>query len=146
MEWLKITIYTCNTGIDILCSRLYDTGYKSVEIEDFEEFSEFLENNSKYWDYVDDDLMEQKKGETKVIFYIENDSSANDQISKIKTLLSELKKSDSENLLGRLELEINGLNEEDWANNWKKYFKPIEVGKKFLFSRNGALTTNQPTE
>lgn len=132
MEWLKITIYTCNTGIDILCSRLYDTGYKSVEIEDFEEFSEFLENNSKYWDYVDDDLMEQKKGETKVIFYIENDSSANDQISKIKTLLSELKKSDSENLLGRLELEINGLNEEDWANNWKKYFKPIEVGKKIL--------------
>lgn len=132
MEWLKITIYTKNSGIDFLCDKLYDIGYKSVEIEDFDEFSEFLENNSKYWDYVDDELIEQKRGETKVILYIENTDFAADEVAKIKTLLSELKKRKTEYDLGRLEIEISGLNEEDWANNWKKYFKPIEVGEKIL--------------
>lgn len=132
MEWLKFTIYTCAAGIDALCSYLYDIGYKSVEIEDFDEFNDFLENNSKYWDYVDEELVNQKKGETKIIFYIENNSSANDEIAKINSLISELKRNDTDKSFGSLETEITGLNEEDWANNWKKYFKPIEVGEKIL--------------
>lgn len=132
MEWLKFTIYTHTSGIEALCSHLYDVGYKSVEIEDFDEFNNFLENNSKYWDYVDDELVNQKKGDTKIIFYIENNSSANDELAKINSLISELKRNDTDKIFGSLETEITGLNEEDWANNWKKYFKPIEVGEKIL--------------
>ena len=43
-----------------------------------------------------------------------------------QTLLS----ADTENIYGRLEAELSDIREEDWANNWKQYFKPFTVGDK----------------
>lgn len=132
MEWIKLSIFTTTEGIDRVCDALYDIGMKDVQIEDEQEFTEFLEENKKYWDYVDDELINQKKGETKVIIYLENGENASDSIQSVQNMLSGLKATDTEGVLGRLETETDGLNEEDWANNWKAYFKPIEVGEKIL--------------
>lgn len=132
MEWIKLSIFTTSEGIDKVCDALYDIGMKDVQIEDEQEFTEFLEENKKYWDYVDDELINQKKGETKVIIYLENNENITDSISAVNNMLSGLRTEDTEKILGRLETETTGLNEEDWANNWKAYFKPIEVGEKIL--------------
>lgn len=43
-----------------------------------------------------------------------------------------MKSNDKNNIFGRLELELLQVKEEDWANNWKQYFKPLKVGKKLL--------------
>ena len=43
-----------------------------------------------------------------------------------------MKQLDDENEFGRLEIHIDNMKEEDWANNWKKYFHPLEVGEKIL--------------
>ncbi len=132
MEWIKTIIPTTTEGIDIVCDKLSDIGIKDVQIEDEEEFNIFLEENKKYWDYVDDTLLDEKRGETKVIVYIKNDDTAGEILNNIKNLAEGLKKSDEEKILGRLEIETDGINEEDWANNWKEFFKPIEIGKKLL--------------
>ena len=129
MEWIKVAICTTNEGIDTICDKLYDIGFMNTQIEDELEFTEFLEDNKKYWDYVDDELIESKKGETKVIIYIENNDSAHDQINLIKAMLEPLKK---DLTLGSLNIQTDGINEEDWANNWKAFFKPIPVGEKIL--------------
>ena len=50
----------------------------------------------------------------------------------LKHLLDRLKKQDTENKFGRLEYELKSVKEEDWANNWKQYFKPLKVGNKLL--------------
>lgn len=132
MEWIKVVIYTSTEGIEPLCDKLYDLSYTGVQIEDESEFNEFLENNKKYWDYVDDELIESMHGETKIIFYIESDESLNDKIASVRQMLSHISVEDTDRKYGRLELDIDKVNEEDWANNWKKYFKPLEVGKKIL--------------
>ena len=132
MEWIKLSIFTTASGIDVVCDALYDIGMKDVQIEDEQEFTDFLEENKKYWDYVDEELINQKKGETKVIIYLENNENITDSISSVNNMLSALKAGDADGVLGRLETETEGLNEEDWANNWKAYFKPIEVGEKIL--------------
>ncbi|MBQ7901451.1 MAG: 50S ribosomal protein L11 methyltransferase [Clostridia bacterium] len=131
MEWIKLTIFTTAAGIDVVCDKLYDIGFCNTQIEDEAEFEDFLENNKKYWDYVDDDLLESKKGETKVIIYLENNESASDGINAVNSMLAALRAQGNEEW-GSLRTETDGLNEEDWANNWKAYFKPIEVGKKIL--------------
>lgn len=130
MEWICVSVYTTSFGIDAVCSALSDLGISGFEIEDENEFTEFLEQNKKYWDYVDDELIEAKKGETKVKFYIENNADVNDTLAAVRESLCTLETS-GENL-GTLEIETAGLNEEDWANNWKEYFKPIEVGERIL--------------
>ena len=132
MEWIKLCIYTSTQGIDAVCDKLYDLSYTGVQIEDENEFNEFLENNQKYWDYVDEELVESMHGETKIIFYIESDENLNDRVQAVKQMLESLKREHADGEFGRLELEIDKVNSEDWANNWKKYFKPIEVGKKIL--------------
>ncbi len=132
MEWICVSVYTTTFGIDAVCSALEEIGISGFEIEDESEFTEFLENNKKYWDYVDDELLESKKGETKVKFYIENTPDAPNVLSQADKALQELKARDTEGELGALSFDTSGINEEDWANNWKQYFKPIEVGKKIL--------------
>ncbi len=131
MEWIQVTVFTEEKAIEILCEYLSELGISGFEIEDAAEFNDFLENNKKYWDYVDDDLYNEKQGATKVKFYVENNSEASDVILQVKALLLSLKGRDDVNF-GSLEMETAGLNEEDWANNWKQYFKPIEVGEKIL--------------
>jgi len=132
MEWIILSIFTSNTGIEKVCDMLYDMGITGVEIEDELEFKEFLEENQKYWDYVDDELLKEKEGETKVKVYIENNNEAKNIVAKIISNLKILKKNDEKNLWGRLETETEGINEEDWANNWKEFFKPQKIGKKVL--------------
>ena len=65
----------------------------------------------------------------------------------IRNTVAEMKQLDDENEFGRLEIHIDNMKEEDWANNWKKYFHPLEVGeKKFLSSLNGKNLKIIPTE
>lgn len=132
MEWLKVSVYTTAEGIDPVCGRLYNLGITGTEIEDFEDFTDFLENNRQYWDYVDDELIEAKKGETRIIVYISNTAEGLETLLDVKNTMSELKAFDKDGKFGRLEIETDTLNEEDWANNWKQYFHPIEIGEKIL--------------
>ncbi len=132
MEWIIFTIFTTNSGIEPVCNMLYDLGLTGVEIEDEQEFREFLEENKKYWDYVDEELLKEKSGETKVKVYIENNPDAKDTISAINGALAVLKNEDRENAWGRLSAQTDGINEEDWANNWKEFFKPAKIGKRVL--------------
>ncbi len=132
MDWLKVTIFTTSNGIEPLSGRLYSIGITGIEIEDEADFFDFLENNKEYWDYVDEDLMESKKGETKVIVYVSDNTSGQEMLSLIKSELIAMRAIDEDNEFGRLEIELDGVNEEDWANNWKKYYHPIEIGERML--------------
>lgn len=132
MNWLQLSIYTTSEGIEPVCGRLYQLGITGTEIEDYDDFCDFLENNKQYWDYVDDDLIEQKKGETRVKVYISDNASGNEMFLQIKETVQELKAYDTENVYGRLEIETDTMSEEDWANNWKQYFHPIKIGERLL--------------
>ena len=53
-------------------------------------------------------------------------------LSAIRAMLLEMKSGDTEGIYGRLEAELSSICEEDWANNWKQYFKPLKVGQKLV--------------
>lgn len=132
MEWTEVNIYTETAGIDLLCSKLMDIGIKGFVIQDANDFNEFLENKNGQWDYIDEDLMGLSQCETRITVYLPANSQGADMLSSIRTMLAELKASDSDNAYGRLEAELSSIREEDWANNWKQYFKPIKVGEKLV--------------
>lgn len=130
MEWTEVNIYTSAEGIELLCSKLMDIGVKGFVIKDSEDFKEFLENKNGQWDYIDDDLMGLADCETCVTVYLPGNDQGADMLMSIKSMLADMKASDSENIYGRLEAELSDICEEDWANNWKQYFKPFKVGEK----------------
>lgn len=132
MNWIQVTIYTTTEGIEPLTGVLYQLGINGVEIEDEADFKEFLENNRQYWDYVDDELIREKEKETCVKIYVSDNLSGHEMLALVKSAVSDLKKRDENHEFGRLDIVLENISEEDWANNWKKYFHPTEVGKKIL--------------
>lgn len=130
MEWTEVNIYTTADGIEILCAKLMDIGIKGFVIRDSEDFKEFLENKEGKWDYIDEDLMGLAECETCVTVYLPCNNQGADMLLSIKSMLTEMKSADKKKIYGRLEAELSNIREEDWANNWKQYFKPFKVGEK----------------
>ncbi len=145
MNWIKVSIYTTSEGIEPVSGRLYQLGITGLEIEDEKDFKDFLENNKQYWDYVDEDLVKKMEGETQVKTYVSDDSAGHDLLLAIKSTLAELKSLDENNEFGRLEFEVDNMTEEDWANNWRQYFHPIEIGEKLLIKPEWEELT-EPTD
>ncbi|MCH5188430.1 MAG: 50S ribosomal protein L11 methyltransferase [Oscillospiraceae bacterium] len=132
MQWHKVSIYTTAAGIDPVCGRLLSLNVAGFEIEDKDDFNDFLENNHQYWDYVDDELMAEKQGETRVIIYISDNEEGAKLLMSVRDELTALKSMDAAGEYGRLELELESMREEDWEENWKQYFHPIPVGDRLI--------------
>lgn len=132
MEWTEVNIYTTTEGIEFVCSKLTDIGVKGFAIRDAEDFKEFLENKNGQWDYIDKDLLGLTDCETCITVYIPSNDQGAEMLTAIKSMLSEMRANDTEKLYGRLEAELTSIREEDWANNWKQYFKPFKVGEKLV--------------
>ena len=132
MDWIKVTIYTTTAGIEPVSGRLMQLGITGLEIEDENEFNEFLDETRDYWDYVDDALVEKMHGDTRVIAYVSDDASGRELLSAIRGSMAELAAMDEGHEFGRLETELEGTKAEDWANEWTKYFHSMEIGERLL--------------
>ena len=132
MQWLETNIYTTTEGIEPLCGRLYAVGLNGVQIRDAADFNDFIENQTPYWDYIDESLDSLRTCETCVTVYLTDDADGRELLSHIRGTVKELKSLDTEGKFGRLSIELTGVDEEDWANNWKQYYKPFKLGEKLL--------------
>ena len=132
MDWFEVTVKTETPAIDALCALLTDHGVKGFSIKDKESFQEFLDDKEGKWDYIEDDLLGLADCDTTVTFYLPDDAQGAEQLSDVRGLFAQLRSGENAAYYGSLETTIGNVREEDWANNWKQYFKPLEVGKKFL--------------
>lgn len=132
MNWLRLSIETTTQAIEALCAKMYSIGITGLEIEDANDFNNFLENSTQYWDYVDESLLYRKSSPTYVKVYITDNAAGHEQLSMINSAVSELKSTDDDNFFGSLKITSDSLAEQDWAENWKKYYKPLTVGENIL--------------
>ena len=132
MDFQKIDIYTQSEAIYSLTSILSELGITGFEIHDAADFQEFMENKEMNWDYIDDDLMNLKNVRTHVTLYLQQNEQGIEMFTALKGVLDEIKAKDAENFYGTLQIETDKVNEEDWANSWKKYYKPFNVGEKLI--------------
>ena len=130
MEWLELKIDTSPSGLDAVTELLEQQGVTGVMIDDEADFKEFLEHNRQYWDYVDEALLREKTGVSRVTFYLERNEAALDVIARVRMAMSDLKKARPE--CGPLLLTIDNVADADWENNWKRFYKPMEIGERLL--------------
>lgn len=132
MDWIKTSIITTREGIDAVSGRLLELGINGIEIADKDDFKEFLENNRKYWDYVDEELEKLKEADTQITFYLSCSAAGMEQLSAVKTSMDELRRFDEDKIYGSLQIITENVKDEDWSEIWKQYFHPIPVGEKIL--------------
>ncbi len=132
MNWLQLCIDTAPTGLEPLEAMLSSLGIDSVEIEDEGDFQAFLTQNQACWDYVDDALLAEKRGKCRVKCYLTDDENGWSQTASVRLAMEELKKTCSGVDLGPMILTVDHVANEDWENNWKQYYRPIEIGTRLL--------------
>ena len=133
MLWIKTVIHTSSAGIEPVSGILLLNGVNGYEVCDSEDFKQFLENKEVYFDYIEDDLLKLKDCETTVTFYVPENTQGLEMVQAIKTALKRLKSEDPDGVFGTLFVEDDArLEEQDWENNWKKYFKPFPVGEHLM--------------
>lgn len=132
MEYTAVTIATSTAGIDPLTGRLLNIGINGFEIEDANDFQEFLTSTTPHWDYVEESLMSRLEEETTVKIYLPLNEQGAQQMEALRYELDALRALDSEHAFGRLVFTEEHVDEADWENNWKQYFRAFPVGRKFM--------------
>ncbi len=130
MRWLEVHIDTNHAGLDTVQALLSGLDVDGVMIEDEEEFQDFLENNHAYWDYVDEDLERHMAGRSRITFYLEAKEAGFSKLGEVRIALEGLKKERKD--LGTLLMTLENVEDADWENNWKQYYKPMEIGERLL--------------
>ena len=118
MRYIEVTVNTPGAEIDARCQEMADMGAGGFVIENEEDFKDFLEQNHQYWDYVDDELENQFAGVSRIKCYLTDDEDGLAVLRRINAAYDDVTTSYVE--------------DSDWENNWREYYKPIDVGEKLV--------------
>ena len=118
MRWIEVCLDTPAEQIDERCEALAELGAGGFVIENEADFRGFLEHNRQYWDYVDRDLEERFRGVSRIKCYLSDDEAGRAILKSIRAAYGDVSTSYVE--------------DSDWENNWREYYKPIEIGEKLV--------------
>ena len=118
MRYIEVTVNTPTDEIDARCEQMAAMGAGGFVIENEEDFKDFLEHNHQYWDYVDEEREHQYLGVSRIKCYLTDDEEGLAVLRKFREAYPELTTAFVE--------------DSDWENNWREYYKPIEVGEKLV--------------
>ncbi len=132
MKYIKGTVSTNDRGLDFLETKLMMLGIGSLEINDPKEIENLLNKKHSYdWDYIDDSVLCLKSAEPSVSFYLSHDEEGEKQEQAIREAVAGFKKEYGEEL-GSLNIVFEVVDDADWKDKWKEYFKPAHITEKIV--------------
>lgn len=145
MDWIEVTIKTTTEGADTVAQSFYEVGVLGVVIEDPDEIRK-AQLEDRTWDYIDESILANMEEKVLVKGYLNDDVFFLDKLQFIKERIQWLQSSDFGLDLGSLEIALTNVCEEDWAHNWKKYYKPIKVSDRIVIKPTWEEYTGKPDE
>jgi ribosomal protein L11 methyltransferase len=127
-DWIEVTIITSSEAVEAVSGMLYNTGVEGVSILDPLDLI-FRRDHTTDWDYFDETIIDTNSGVV-VKGYYKKDEKFESYLEEIKEGVNKLTEFGLDKGLGSV--TATKVNEEDWENNWKKYYKPIKVGEKIV--------------
>ena len=118
MRWIEVCLDTPAAEIDARCEALAALGAEGFVIENEADFQDFLEHNHQYWDYVDEELAQKFAGVSRIKCYLADDEAGRAILRAMRAAYPSL--------------TVAFVADSDWENNWREYYKPIEVGEKLV--------------
>lgn len=127
-DWIEVTVVTSSEATEAVSGFFYNTGVKGVSIIDSEDV-EFKKRNPGDWDYFDETILDIKTGAV-VKGYFKKDENFDEYLEYIKESVEKLPEFGFDK--GEGVVTAVKVNEEEWENNWKKYYKPTKIGDRIL--------------
>lgn len=118
-EWTQIKVTTKLELLDEV-SAVMNMISNYLQIEDYSD----IDLKTCYGDLIDEKILNADKTIASVSVYLPADGGVSDTLSFLRGRFDEL--------AIPVEISISGINEEDWANSWKAYYKPIRIGERIV--------------
>lgn len=118
-EWQQIKGTVKLENLDALTA-IMSMISNNLMIEDFSD----IDLKTCYGDLIDETILNADKTVASVSVFLPIEQNLNEAVSFIK------ERCDQTNIF--VTLEVVGVNEEDWANSWKAYYKPQKIGEKIV--------------
>jgi ribosomal protein L11 methyltransferase len=131
MKWLKLTVLTTTLASDIVSQLLISEGSAGVMIEDKNDVA-LNQRPEGQWDIIDEEIARRIGDDVKVSGYYPEDERIKDTVANIRARLASLRQLAPEVDMGKLELRFDDIDEEDWAESWKKSYKPFRLGRHIV--------------
>lgn len=130
MNWTEIIIKVNEEAVEAVSNILYELGAQGVAIDEPVDL-EKMKNDELYWDYIDENLLNEEKIETVLMAYFSEEES--NLPEKIEEIRKRVKALESFGLtVGTGSVELNNVNQEDWEEAWKQYFKPAKITERIV--------------
>ena len=118
MRYIEVIVNTPKEALDQRCEEMAAMGAGGFVIENEDDFRDFLDRNHMYWDYVDEELENRFLGVSRIKCYLTDDEDGLAVLRRIRDAYGTV--------------ETGFVEDSDWENNWREYYKPIEVGEKLV--------------
>ena len=140
-NWTEIKIEVNAVDIDRASDIANVVVPYGIYIEDYTNLEQTVEEIA-HIDLIDEELLKKDRSKAYVHIYLEPDVSPAEAVAFLSG------RYDSEGIKHKIELADCA--EEDWRNNWKKYFSPLDIGSKLTivpswyenYDTNGRIALN----
>jgi len=119
-QWTQIRVTVRLQDLDELTA-IMSMVSNNLQIEDYSD----IDLKTCYGDLIDESILNADKTIASVSVYLPSERSVPECIAFLRERFLEVGLSDAK-------LETVGVNEEDWANSWKAYYKPIKIGNRLV--------------
>ena len=145
MHWCEAIVHTTTPGSDIISDELMQLGAAGTEIVDRADVPD-PRKAGVYWELYDPKMVEEMPQDVLVKGWFELNEHTHDVLSRVQQRLGELKAADFGIDLGSLTLDMQNVADEDWSENWKKYYKPFRIGTHLVVKPTWEAYTPQPED
>lgn len=129
MKWNEIIIKTTTEAVEAITGFLYEIGVGGIAIEDPNDFL-FQDKAEQNWDYAEEEVFKTSYEGALIKAYFPEERNILAEIEMIREKIKELPQYGLD--AGEGIVELASVDEQDWANSWKKYYKPTKVSESVV--------------
>ena len=133
MDWTEVCIRIPTADTDEAAAIANMAVPYGIYIEDYSDLEQGAREIA-HIDLIDEDLLARDRTTSIIHIYIDPQDNPPEAVAFLRERLTAVGIAH--------EVDAATVREEDWANNWKKYFKPLPVGKKLLICPSWETTDN----
>lgn len=126
MKWSEITILTTNEAVEPISNILHETGASGLVIEDPLDLEHF--EGEGFGEVVELDPDDYPEEGVRIKAYLPMNSFLGETVEEIKQAINQLLLYDID--LGKNQVSLSEVHEEEWASAWKKYYKPVKISNR----------------
>ena len=131
MQWCEAVVHTSTPGGDVVSELMMRLGAAGTEIVDRADVPDPAKPGV-YWELYDPAMLSAMPADVLVKGWFAQDGHTHDVLAQLRLELTELFARAGGLPMGALTLELSDVADEDWAENWKKYYKPFRVGEHLV--------------